>query len=527
MQPKGYLSLVLHSHLPFVKHPEHDYFLEEHWLFEAILESYLPLLINLNALKREGTPFCLSVSLTPTLCEMLSDTHLMEKFDRHLNKLIELADKECERLAENRELHTVARFYQERLGQLKRFFEQELNCSVLDGYRALHRSGHLEILTCGATHGFLPLLSVNPKSIQVQLEIAVRTHKKHFGVPPRGIWLPECAYYEGLDEALSDVGIEFFFLESHALAYGRPTPRFGLYAPIFTPKGVAAFARDPESSRQVWSSIVGYPGDFDYRDFYRDIGYEREMAYIAPYICPDGTRVFTGLKYHRITGEGEDKAVYNPATALSRAQEHAYNFIFNREKQVEHLSHYMDRPPLITSPYDAELFGHWWFEGPEFLYHLFRALSQSPHLEAITPAGYLERYPTNQMIHPSPSSWGKNGYYEVWLNRDNDWIYRHLHRMADRLSALACHHQNEPDGPKRRLLNQMSRELLLAQSSDWAFLITPATATHYATKRTKEHISHFLRLEQMLKEETIDEGFLNWLEQRHSLFEGEEFTLWC
>jgi 1,4-alpha-glucan branching enzyme len=526
VQPKGYLSLVLHSHLPFVKHPEHDYFLEEHWLFEAIIESYLPLLMNLNALKDEGISFCLSVSLTPTLCEMLSDDHLMEKFDRHLDKLIELAGKECARLEGDDSLHTVARFYDGRLRQLRDFFHARLERSVLGGYRALSESGHLEILTCGATHGFLPLLSPTPKAIEVQLNLAVRTHQKHFGCTPKGIWLPECAYYEGLDEQLSAAGIEFFFLESHGLAYARPTPRYGLYAPIFTPKGVAAFARDPESSRQVWSSIVGYPGDENYRDFYRDIGYEREMEYIAPYICPDGTRVFTGLKYHRVTGEGEDKGIYHPDRAAEKAQEHAYNFVFNREKQIEHLSHYMDRPPLITSPYDAELFGHWWFEGPIFLYHLFKALSQSAHVEAITPSRYLDRHPTNQMVHPSPSSWGKNGYYEVWLNHENDWIYRHLHRMADRLCELACQHKEEPDALKRRLLSQMSRELLLAQSSDWAFLITTATATHYATKRTKEHISHFLRLEQML-EEGIDEGFLGWLEERHSLFEGESYTLWC
>lgn len=522
---KGYLSLVLHSHLPFVKHPEHDYFLEEHWLFEAIIESYLPLLMNLERLQNEGVKVRLTVSLTPTLCEMLADEHLQEKFGVHLHKLIGLAKKECARLEHDGVYREVAHFYLDRLLGLERFFKERLEGCVLSGYRRFMQAGMLEIITCGATHGFLPLLSINEKAVEVQLKVAVRTHEKHLGVKPRGIWLPECAYYEGLDAKLNDAGLEFFFLESHGLVYGRPTPRYGLYAPVFTPQGVAAFGRDPESSRQVWSSISGYPGDVDYRDFYRDIGYDLDFDYISPYICPDGTRVFTGLKYHRITGSGGYKEVYEPRKAFAKTKEHAENFHFCREKQVEHLAAFMDRPPLVVSPYDAELFGHWWFEGPEFLYHLFKALHTHGVVEPITPSEYLERYPTNQMIHPSPSSWGKDGYFDVWINRQNDWIYRHLHRMADVMERLAA--QTDARDPLvRRVLNQMSRELLLAQASDWAFLITTATATEYATRRTKAHIANFVRLEAMLTEEGIDEALLGDLEGRHSLFEGIDFTVW-
>ena len=523
---KGYLSLVLHSHLPFVKHPEHDYFLEEHWLFEAIIESYLPLLMNLDRLQGEGVKVRLTVSLTPTLCEMLADMHLQEKFGLHLAKLIELSDKECARLEHDPVYRDVAHFYRDRLETLRRFFQETLGGCVLSGYRRFMEAGMLEIITCGATHGFLPLLSVNEKAVEVQLKVAVRTHEKYLGVKPKGIWLPECAYYEGLDTKLAEAGIEFFFLESHGLAYGRPTPRYGLYAPVFTPSGVAAFGRDPESSRQVWSSISGYPGDTDYRDFYRDIGYDLDYEYIKPYICPDGTRVFTGLKYHRITGEGGYKEVYVPHHAIGKARGHAEDFHFNRVRQIERLSNHMDRPPLVVSPYDAELFGHWWFEGPEFLYRLFQAIDAHKEIEPITPSEYLERYPTNQMIHPSPSSWGKDGYFDVWINRQNDWIYRHLHHMADTLSHLAQTHIREQDPLLRRVLNQMNRELLLAQASDWAFLITTGTATQYATKRTEAHIANFIRLEAMMTD-GVNEAVLNDLEDRHSLFEGVDFTVWA
>ncbi|MDR2905942.1 MAG: DUF1957 domain-containing protein [Helicobacteraceae bacterium] len=524
-KPKGYFSLVLHSHLPFVKHPEHEYFLEEHWLFEAIIESYLPLLMNLSKLEAEGVKARITISLTPTLCEMLADHHLQEKFAAHLNKLIELSERECARLANDGVYFNVANFYRERLYALKNFYENNLQGNALNGYKNFMQKGVLEIITCGATHGFLPLLSVNEQAVRAQLRVAVMTHEKHLGVKPRGIWLPECAYYKGLDKLLAECGIEFFFLESHGLIYGQPTPRFGLYAPVFTPSGVAAFGRDPESGRQVWSSIGGYPGDADYRDFYRDIGYDLDYEYVKPYICPDGTRVFTGLKYHRITGQSEYKEVYVPEHAAGKARDHAENFHFNREKQIEHLSAFIDRPPLIVSPYDAELFGHWWFEGPDFIYHLFRAIAKYDVIDPITPAEYLEIYPTNQMIHPTPSSWGKDGYYDVWINPQNDWIYRHLHKIAEVMQSLAARFSGTKDELIERLLNQMNREVLLAQASDWAFLITTGTAVEYATKRTKTHISNFLRLAEMIDRE-IDEAYLAELEHKNSIFYGVTFEVW-
>ncbi|MDR0664972.1 MAG: DUF1957 domain-containing protein [Helicobacteraceae bacterium] len=522
---KGYFALALHSHLPFVKHPEHEYFLEEHWLFEALIESYLPLLMNLDRLQNEGIKTRLTVSLTPTLCEMLADFNLREKFASHLDKLIELSRKECERLENDPVYKEVAYFYRDRLESIKRFFKDSLGSNALNGYRKFMQAGMIEIITCGATHGFFPLLSVNEQAVRVQLRVAVQTHEKHFGVKPKGIWLPECAYYEGADKLLAEVGVEFFYLESHGLIYGRPTPRFGLYAPVFTPSGAAAFGRDPESSRQVWSSISGYPGDPDYRDFYRDIGYDLDYEYIKPYICPDGTRVFTGLKYHRITGGGDYKEVYAPRNAAAKAKEHAENFHFNRLKQVEHLSAFMDRPPIIVSPYDAELFGHWWFEGPEFIYHLFKTIAEHGEIEPITPSEYLEIHQTNQMIHPSPSSWGKDGYFDVWINPQNDWIYRHLHNMADTMQELARRFAEETNPLIRRLLDQMNRELLLAQASDWAFLITAGTAVEYAVKRTKTHIADFNKLLSMI-DASIDEEYLSALERRDSIFQNTHFDVW-
>ncbi len=523
---KGYWIPILHSHLPFVKHPDYDYFMEEHWLFEAISECYIPLLMNFKKLEEEGVDFRLTTSITPPLAEMLSDDHLMQKYLEHLDRTLELCDKEIKRLEGEYLFDSLTIFYRDRFLEIRDFFTGFLNKNVINGYRYFLERGKLEVITCGATHGFLPLLSVNKKAVDVQIELAVESYKRHFGVMPNGIWLPECAYFDGLDEVLNRYGIKFFIMDSHGLVYGRPTPRYGVFAPVFSTNGVAAFGRDPESSRQVWSSKVGYPGDEDYRDFYKDVGYMLDYEYIKPYIDPDGARVFTGLKYYRVTGASENKEAYIPHNAWEKSKDHATNFHFNREKQAEYLSKHMDRVPAIVSPYDAELFGHWWFEGPNFLYHLYKEMDKNGVIKAITPMEYLDIYPKNQVIKPNPSSWGDKGYYDVWLNSGNDWIYRHLHHMADSMCELANRFKDRSDLTNQRILNQMCRELLLAQSSDWAFLMSTKTAVEYSVRRTKEHISNFNKLEDMVESE-IDFGFLEHCERKNSIFSFLDFRIFA
>ena len=183
---------------------------------------------------------------------------------------------------------------------------------------------------------------------------------------------------------------------------------------------MAAFGRDMESSEQVWSAQEGYPGDKHYRDFYRDIGFDLPLEYIKPYIHPEGHRVYTGIKYHAIThNQLHDKWVYDPDIARGKAGLHASHFRGNREKQAQRLRPHMDRPPIIVSPYDAELYGHWWYEGPIFLGDVFRQLHFDQNaIETITPGDYLDRHDTNQVATPCASSWGVQGLQRLLGQRD-------------------------------------------------------------------------------------------------------------
>ena len=364
---QGYLSIVLHAHLPYVRHPEYDEFLEEDWLFEAITETYVPLLDAFESLTRDGVDFRVTMSMTPPLCEMLSDALLRGRYMRRIDKLIALTETEVRRTRKtDKDFHEAACMYRDKFRRTREVYLGKASGDIVGAFRALQDAGNLEIITCPATHGFLPNMAT-PAGVRAQLEIAVKNYRKHFGRAPRGIWLAECAYFEGLEEFIREVGINYFFVDTHGILHGSPRPKYGVYAPVYCPNGVAAFGRDIESSRQVWSAKEGYPGDSNYREFYRDLGFDGHYDYIRPFLHGDGIRRNIGIKYHRITGEVElrHKEPYRPALAREKAAEHAGNFMFNRQQQLEYLGGIMDRKPLVISPYDAELFGHWWYEGPD------------------------------------------------------------------------------------------------------------------------------------------------------------------
>jgi len=521
---KGYVCLLLHTHLPFVRHPEEENFLEENWLYEAITETYIPLIQIFDDLIDDGVDFRITMSLTPPLVSMLQDPLLQNRYVRHLNNLIELSEKEIERTGYDKIYHGLALAYHRKFLEAKDIFLNRYKRDLVSAFKKFQDLGFVEIIGSAATHGFLPNLQINPASVNAQIKIGVEHYTKTFGCAPRGFWLPECAYYPGVDQFLKEAGIRYFILDSHGILHADPRPRYSVYAPIYCPTGVAAFARDWESSKQVWSAKEGYPGDPDYREYYRDIGFELDYDYIKPYIHPDGFRINTGIKYWRITGNTEYKEYYRPDAAKEKAASHAGNFMFNREKQVEHLSAHMDRKPIILAPYDAELFGHWWYEGPIWIDFLMRKTAfDQKTIKFITPSEYLFEYPINQMAMPSASTWGWKGYNEFWLEGSNAWVYPHLHQAGERMVELVQKFSSALTGRSkkgliRRALNQAARELVLAESSDWPFIMKTNTMVPYANKRVRQHLNRFTKLYNDIVNNTVDDDWLKEVEWRDNIF---------
>ncbi|MCD1259395.1 DUF1957 domain-containing protein [Paenibacillus athensensis] len=525
---RGSIAFVLHAHLPYVRQADRTPALEERWLYEAVADTYLPLVDMCDRLLADGVRFRLTLSVSPTLLAMLDDPELIGRTRRHLASLHRLAQSETLRLWGDAAFTPAAQMYESRYRRLLKLYDR-LDGDLIGKLRELRDSGCLELIVCAATHAFLPL-TASAAAIRAQLGAAVAEFRRHFGDAPAGVWLPECGYTPAIEPQLAALGLRYFIAADHALPAAAALGR-----PVLTRGGACAFLRDPESAEQVWSARTGYPGAAEYRDYYRDIGFDlgrsggAEWDYIKPYLLPNGERLATGLKYYRVTGaDAAEKAPYCPEGAARKAREHAGHFVAARRAQARRMTALgadaaepnasrslidpsvgpssaqappspCGEPPVIVCPYDAELFGHWWFEGPLWLEAVLRELDQpTTQIDVVLQTTTLNEY---RKLHPPaadrpvdlpPSSWGRGGFAEVWLQPSTAWAYPLLHAAEERMTQAAAAHPDPQRLPEltRRLLDQAGRELLLAQSSDWTFLLDAGSFTGYAKERIHRHLEH-------------------------------------
>jgi 1,4-alpha-glucan branching enzyme len=525
----GFVSIILHAHLPYVRHPEHDSFFEENWLFEAITECYLPLIGVFDRLEKDRVNFSITLSLSPTLISMLRDELLQTRYLRYLQQRLALAEQEVIRTRSQREYQKLARWYRRFFKNCLDTYQNQYAGDLLLAFKKHHAAGHLELITTAATHGFLPLLNVSKTAVRNQIKLGIETFKIHFGFTPSGFWLPECAYYPGLETVLKEFGINYFFVDTHGITEAKPPPKNGVYEPVNCGNGVFAFGRDLHSSQQVWSAQQGYPGDADYREYYADIGFELDLDYIAPYILDGKTRTKTGIKYHRITGENQAKQIYQPKKALVKVYQHAQDFIDKCQQHINDLNVDMELPPIIIAPYDAELFGHWWFEGPCWLEQVLRlADSATNQIQLTTCSAYLKQDTTHPSAQPSASTWGDEGYYSYWLNDTNDWIYPLLHNAQVDMEKLAVDLSGLSLTPlQERALNQALRSILLAQASDWPFIMKSGTTVEYAKKRIMDHLARFNYLHDGIRKNRLNERYVSALEIMDNIFPDINFRDYC
>ena len=517
-------SLVLHTHLPMVvNHGRWPH--GSDWLNEATFECYLPLLEVAHRLVADGLSPRWTINISPVLTEQLASPEFQKELSFYYENVRRACVESRAHFKQERQESIVALTYfweefYERMWELHRRIGGDIPGTFAD----LQRGGHLEIITCAATHGYLPLLS-RDESIHLQLRTAVETHKRHFGQAPRGIWLPECAYrprYEwtaptgpergrdrrlrpGIEELLAAHGLEYFVADSHLVAAGEPvfpyrdfislrsdlgggsspTP-VGEHRSPYAPYRVAsrggtgsaiAFIRDPRSTLQVWSRDHGYPGEFSFLEFHKK-------------------HFPGGLRFWKITDSSGDlgtKQVYDPKIAVEKLGLQASHFVGLVKETIEQAR--AGGPALVCSPYDAELFGHWWFEGPLWLEQVVREMSRNG-VRPMTLGQALTVVPPQGPLQLPEGSWGEGGDHRVWLNRDTEWTWDRVY-SAEREWAEHLQRGDGGNAELKRVLSQTSRELLLLQSSDWQFLITTGAARDYAERRVAEHSAVFKRLIEM------------------------------
>lgn len=470
----------------------------------------------LSRTAEKGIAGTINLSLSPTLMYMLADPMLKDRYSLHLEKLIELAEREVNRLSGVADKERLALFYRDRLKSVRHSWENRFQRDILAQVRQLKELGKLEVLTCIGTHPFLPAYQSEKGTIRFQLNLTVQTCKHLLGFVPDGLWIPECGYFEGLDSLVVEAGFKYAFLETHGVLLAKPAPRYGVFEPIRTDKGLVCFGRDQASSREVWSRRVGYPGHPDYREFFKDLAYEVDREYLGDYFYAAEHPIHTGFKYNKITGT-ETKELYEPYRALQLAREHARQFVIQREVQVTELAPRMEVDPVVVAPYDAELFGHWWFEGPEFLEAVFERAAWSKSVQLSSASAVAKAYKPDQTRVAAFSSWGEGGYGEVWINPEVEWVYPKFYEMLH--AFRECFKQFRTGGLQGRVLAQMAREIALLQGSDWAFMIHNKSAESYARSRVMEHYSNFHELRRLLSSgRTTQSRFLTKLEQKHNLF---------
>ena len=555
----GTFGFVLHSHIPWVLHHgrwPHGV----DWLSEAVAETYLPLWRVFHERAQDGRSLGVTLGLTPVLCEQLAHPDFHREF-------VDYAEQKRAAAAEDRAWFT--RSGEGALATLAARWERFYRASLEDfmgphgpnlvaRFRRLEERGAIEIITCAATHGYLPLLA-NDTAAQGQLHAAATAHRRHFGRVPRGVWLPECAYRpdgawrppagspapavarRGLEELLAAEGLGYFFVDTHLLAGGKP---LGVYADRFgalhhvvregAPRidhpehppyrayrvgasPVACFGRDAVTAIQVWSGEQGYPGDGAYLDFHKK-------------------RFPGGHRYWSVThpkADLADKQVYRPEAAESRVPEHAAHFFALVRRTLLDAERRQSAPPIVCAMFDTELFGHWWFEGPRFVAAVLDLCAGTGGVSACSTGAMLERHPPQESVSLPEGSWGDGGGHDVWLNEATAWTWPLIHAAELRFQRLAAA-AGAAAGPGsalrgdpllERLLAQAGRELLLLESSDWPFLITTLSARDYAHQRLTEHAEDFERLALLAERRTgggslseADETFLASCERRDSLF---------
>jgi len=524
MSSKGYLVINLHAHLPFINHQGKDY-IEENWFFEAVAESYIPFIKMVDGLVKDGIRPSLTLSLSPTLGAMLENDNLEKKLKRYLNSRLDLIEKEYARAGNEGALNALKIYqnlYEDAVETVVKY-----SGDLITPLKQFQHSNDIEIITTSATHSVLPLL-VQKEAVNAQIAMAVEDYKDRFNKAPSGFWLPECAYDERLPECLKLNNLKYFFLESNAV---ESAARNGVFSAYSTQNDVNFFLRDSVSSMEVWSSQFGYPGNEYYREFYRDIGYDRETEYLKPFTNSE-LRIPTGLKYHRITGKNcdlADKEYYDREKALEAVDRDASDFLEKRVAQMNELSEKLQAKPLIVNCYDAELFGHWWFEGPAFLDKVIRKIRQDRiPLQIVTPSEYLEISQAPQKMEPNVSSWGENGYFDPWLNQENDFLHDKIYEINQRMVSVANRFKNQDlKNATSRALNQAAREVLLLQSSDWPFMLHTGSHAQYALEAFHGHLKNADKLIKGILEKNLDEAFLSRLEKEHNIFPRMDFRIFC
>jgi 1,4-alpha-glucan branching enzyme len=446
---RGTLSLVLHSHMPYVEGFGTWPFGEE-WLWEAIACVYLPLL---DLIEQTGAP--LTLGLTPVLCDQL-ETLSGPAGERLLTYLRDtrqwVHDEDATGLEQAGEVELATEVRRAAGDYLRAADAVEACGGDLIGRFASAAASGVELWTSSATHAVLPLLATRA-GLDLQLATGIAGHSRRFGSWEGGLWLPECAYSPGLEEDLARHGVHAFCVDqTTALGHGSAEQ----LEPIVTAAGPIALPIDWQTVELIWSDRSGYPADPRYRDYHR------------------GT-------VHHMRPWSNDGRAYSPALARAAIREHARDFVARAIARLDAYAERVDRPGVLCCAFDTELLGHWWYEGLDWLRDVFdEAATQG--LALATASDAVAGVAVQRTL--GASTWGSDKDFSTWdAPRVAELAF------AARTAELRTVAAATAGDAGTTALERAARELLAVQASDWPFQVTRELASEYPVERVRGHLA--------------------------------------
>jgi len=539
------------------------------WLSEAAAETYVPLWRVFNRIREKGQKAAITIGVSPVLAEQLRDPVFKDEFNHYLQMKREAAELDKDDFEEKGEvgLAKTAQFWIDYYRDIQKDFKGSLNQDIIGAFKELQDSGTIEIITCGATHGYLPLLGTE-EAVNAQVELAVNSYKKYFGRDPKGIWLPECAYRpgykwtnptdpdaegferQGVEKFLKKHGLKYFIIDSHLLKGGKavgtylarfeglrqlweqsqqekdkefnvaeerePYRVYWVDGTVGDGDPVGILTRDPETSLQVWSGEYGYPGDGNYLDFHKKH-------------FPGGHRYWRVTRASADLGEKEE---YNIDKIEGRVQENSDHFLDLLKGVLENSATDVNERQVVC-PFDTELFGHWWFEGPRWLENVLNQLNDSESIDIANGSELVTGTKEAPVVALPEGSWGEGGFHYIWLNEKTEFYWPLVHSCEKHMTELARKYANT-EGELKELLQQLGRELLLLESSDWPFLISTIAAADYAEIRIREHHKDFEFLRSLV-DKVADGTELSYdeltrytkIKEQDNLFDDLDISIWA
>ncbi len=510
----GNVVFVLHSHLPWVlNHGKWPH--GEEWIHEAVAECYIPLLNVIEELKKMNIKSDFTISFSPVLLEQLTNPTYSERFIKYCEDKITLARKDeirFMRWGESQQKIGLAVYWQNWYKDKLDYYKD--NDGIVSKFKEYQDIGLIELMTCGATHLYYPIAPTD-KSIDWQIKASIYNYEKHFGKKPKGTWIPECGYRpsydwqsylpiipynqkhkrQGVEELLAKNGMNYSFVDEDLILAGEFEHNSNQHNSVdilrsywvksrFSTTGDAIqfYGRHKDLAMQVWSGDSGYPGHGDYLDFHKK---------------QDKSQ----LRYWRVTDNKLDmqfKQLYNPEWINDKIDLQTHHFIHHLEETSQEFKNRTGETAVICLPFDTELFGHWWFEGPEFIKRMIEGISRSPHIEMKTASDNLNEINSKNTISITEGSWGEENNHSVWMNENVKWCWEMIYNAENRFNNLlklfdeeSLHKQSKQI---IKLINLGLKEIMLLQSSDWEFLIHNQSARDYAELRIVNHYSDFLRI---------------------------------